>query len=174
MLICVGRFPPVKVVISLFSFSKILLQLHTQKLTQMHQHIPNVFLKLLLGKKCLPSRGLQAPHASFLQRRLNQIRLQAPFIVPHRKSSNFLKNGHSHDRTVYANMTQTLSKVHQPMEIKLSSLASKPVQKPDTQNTKELTHLISPPCGLLEETITTECSIPKVEMLQICAKGVKL
>lgn len=57
------------------------------------------FKNFLLQKKHLPGRGFSAPHSSFLQHRLNKIRLQAPFIVPHRKSSNFLKKDHSHDST---------------------------------------------------------------------------
>ncbi len=91
--------------------------------SQMHQHIRNVFLKLLLGKKREPS----APHSSFLQHCLNKIRLQAPFIVPHRKSSNFLNNDHSLDSTSpckYNPDTHKCTNWHS-IGLKLSSLTTK-------------------------------------------------
>lgn len=80
--------------------------------SQMHKHIRSVFLELLLGKSVC-QREPSAPHSSFLQRCLNKIRLQAPFIVPHRKTSNFLKNDHSLHSTSPCKYNPDTSKVHQ-------------------------------------------------------------
>lgn len=61
------------------------------------------------------------------------IRLQAPFIVPHRKSSNVLKNDQSRDGTVYANITQTKNaQTDKTLLIRVCRLATKTEQKPDT------------------------------------------
>lgn len=139
-----------------FPFGKLILHQHTQGWIQMHQHICSA--KNLQGKFICQQEVFGTSLRLFTT--LPQQRLQVLFIVPHWISSNFLKDNHSLDRGVYANITQKCTNQHSTV-LKLSSVPTwnkQVTQKPDTQKYQWTgSSSLAGPAAFLEEALRFYC-----------------